>query len=40
MVQSDALSQQSDYIPKNDTDNKDIIILPEHLFINLIDTDL
>ena len=38
MIQSDTLSWP-DFIPEKDTDN-DIIMLPENLFINLIDIDL
>ena len=40
MVQSDALSRRPDFVPDNDTDNDDMTMLPEKLFINLIDTDL
>ena len=40
MVQSDTLSQCPDFIPDNDTDNNDMTMLPEKLFINLINTDL
>ena len=40
MVQSDALSRQPDYCPSEDNDNEDIIMLPDNLFINLIDIDL
>ena len=40
MVQSDALSRRPDFIPLEDTDNEDVILLPETLFVNLIDTDL
>jgi hypothetical protein len=40
MVQSDTLSQRPDYIPKNDTDNKNITLLLDNLFVNLIDVDL
>ena len=40
MVQSDALSRRLDFVPDNDTDNDDLTMLPEKLFINLIDTDL
>ena len=29
-----------DFVPDNDTDNDDMTMLPEKLFINLIDTDL
>ena len=40
MIQSDALSCHPDFVPDNDTDNDDMTMLPEKLFINLIDTDL
>ena len=39
LIQSNTLSQRPDFIPEKDTDN-DIIMLPENLFINLIDIDL
>ena len=40
MVQSDALSRRPDHCPIEDNDNEDIIMLPDDLFINLIDVDL
>jgi reverse transcriptase-like protein/integrase-like protein len=40
MVQSDTLSRRPDFVPKDDTDNEDIVLLPEGLFIALIDVDL
>ena len=40
MVQSDALSQQPDLCPDNDTDNENMIMLPDNMFLNLIDMDL
>ena len=40
MIQSDALSRRSDFIPDEDRDNENRILLPEELFVNLIDTDL
>lgn len=40
MIQSDALSRRPDHIPEGDTDNDDIVMLPDSLFVNLIDTDL
>lgn len=40
MVQSDALSRRPDLCPETDDDNKDITLLPEGLFIRLIDTEL
>jgi RNase H-like domain found in reverse transcriptase len=38
-IQADLLLQRPDLCPQG-TDNKDIIVLPEHLFINLIDMEL
>ena len=40
MILSDTLLQQPDFVPKKDTDNEDIILLPDRLFINLIDIEL
>ena len=40
MVQSDALSQRPDLCPDNDTDNENMIMLPDNMFLNLIDMDL
>ena len=40
MIQSDALSQWLDFILDKYTDNKDIVMLPDNLFIQLIDVDL
>ena len=40
MVQSDTLSRRPDLCPEEDNDNEDIVVLPEHLFVNLIDVDL
>jgi hypothetical protein len=40
MVQSDALSRRPDYCPDEDNDNDDIVMLPDNLFLNLIDTEL
>ena len=40
MVLSDTLSRQLDLCPENDNDNKDVVVLPESLFINLIDVNL
>ena len=36
----DALSQQPDLIPKIDNDNEGVTLLPQSLFVNLIDADL
>ena len=40
MVQSDALSRRPDFTPEEDTDNENITMLPDELFVNLIDTEL
>ena len=40
MTQADALSRRSDHCPKDDHDNKDIILLPNNLFVNLLDLEL
>ena len=40
MIQSDALSRQPDLIPSKDTDNEDIMLLPDDLFLNLLDLTL
>ena len=40
MVQSDALSRRADHIPEEDTDNEDITLLPDNLFVKFIDTDM
>ena len=46
MILSDTLSQQPDFVLDKDTDNEDMILLPDKLFrstsltIHLIDTDL
>ena len=39
MVQSDTLSRRPDHIPEEDTDNEDLILLPDELFINLINIE-
>ena len=39
MVQLDALSPRPDLCPE-DNDNEDIVMLPDELFVNLIDTNL
>ena len=33
MIQSDTLSRRPDYIPDEDTDNEDMTLLPDELFI-------
>jgi Integrase zinc binding domain len=38
-IQADSLSQWPDLYPQG-TDNDDVIVLPEHLFVNLIDMEL
>ena len=38
-IQADALSRRPDLCPEG-TDNKNVVVLPEHLFANLIDTEL
>ena len=40
MILSDTLSRRPDFIPEKDTDNEDIILLPDQLFINSIDIEL
>ena len=40
MVQSDALSRQPDLIPAIDTDNEDMTLLLDNLFLNLLDLTL
>ena len=40
MVQSDALSQHADFILEHDNDNKDITMLLDHIFIDLINLSL
>jgi Integrase zinc binding domain len=40
MIQSDALSRRPDFIPDEDDDNDNMTMLPENLFIGLIDMDL
>ena len=40
IVQSDVLSRWPDFVPGEDTDNENITMLPDTLFVNLIDTEL
>ena len=40
MILSDALSRRPDFTPDEDIDNDNITMLPDNLFINLIDLDL
>jgi hypothetical protein len=39
MVQSDALSQRADLHPDEDNDNEDMMLLPDDLFMKVIDTE-
>ena len=36
----DALSRRPDHVPASDTDNEAVTLLPDDLFVNLIDTSL
>jgi hypothetical protein len=38
-IQANSLSQRPDLCPQG-MDNEDIVVLPEHLFVNLIDMEL
>jgi hypothetical protein len=38
-IQADSLLRRPDLCPQ-ETDNEDVIVLPEHLFVNLIDMEL
>ncbi|ESK82172.1 reverse transcriptase-rnase h-integrase [Moniliophthora roreri MCA 2997] len=40
MVQSDALSRRDNHIHGTDNDNDDVILLPDRLFINVVDVEL
>ena len=40
MIQSDTLSRRPDYGADAEHDNEDIVMLPDGLFVNLIDIDL
>jgi len=40
MVQSDALSRRPDHVPEEDMDNEDLVLLPDELFINLVNIEL
>ena len=40
MTQADALSRRSDHYQKEDHDNENMVLLPDNLFINLLDTEL
>ena len=36
----DALSRRPDFIPKEDTDNEGVTLLPQTLFVRLVDIEL
>ncbi|ESK83096.1 pro-pol protein, partial [Moniliophthora roreri MCA 2997] len=40
MVQSDALSRQLDLVDEEENDNNDIVMLPDKLFVNVINAEL
>ena len=40
MTQADALSRRSDHYQKEDHNNENMILLPDDLFVNLLDTKL
>jgi hypothetical protein len=40
MIQSDALSRRPDLVPENDENDEPTVLLPEGMFINLIDVEL
>ena len=40
IIQLDTLSRRPDFTPEEDTDNENIMMLPDELFISLIDTEL
>lgn len=40
MVQSDALSRREDHIPEEDNDNEDRTLLPDTVFLQVIDANL
>ena len=40
MVQSNALSRRSDLYPDDETNNMDITLLPDSLFVQTIDTEM
>ena len=39
MIQSDALSRRPDHVT-DDTDNEDVILLPDSIFVKIVDTEL
>jgi hypothetical protein len=40
MIQSDALSRRADLHPDEDNDNEDMTLLPNDLFVKVIDTEM
>ena len=40
MILSDTLSRRPDHCPEEDNDNKDVVMLPDGLFLSLLDIDL
>ena len=40
MTQADALSRRSDHYQKEDHDNENMVLLPDNLFVNLLDMEL
>jgi hypothetical protein len=40
MILSDTLSRRPNHCPDFDDDNDDVIVLPDNLFLNLLDLDL
>ena len=40
MIQLDALSRRPNLIPSKDTNNEDMTLLPDNLFLNLLDLTL
>uniref|UniRef100_A0A0W0FBD5 Integrase catalytic domain-containing protein n=1 Tax=Moniliophthora roreri TaxID=221103 RepID=A0A0W0FBD5_MONRR len=40
MVQSDALSRRTDHVHGSDTDNEEVIMLPDQLFVNVVNIEL
>ena len=40
MTQANTLSRRSDHYQKEDHNNEDMVLLPDNLFVNLLDTEL
>jgi hypothetical protein len=40
MVQSNVLSRRADYVTKEDTDNENMTLLPDTVFVKVLDIDL